>query len=165
MILGAALQASLRFSLTFGSQAGGCAYNAFGVVRPTRNAGSLRSARRGRCGGRIVNAASERATRTERLYVRLTAEEAAHVAHLADLRGLTVSDFVREVALKRSGFRWRVGRRALPSDSAATIRQLSSIGADLRRLAAIAESNGAVRADKVTACLAQLQAVIGSFGP
>ena len=112
-----------------------------------------------------MNAASERATRKERLYVRLTAEEAAHVAYLADLRGLTISDFVREAALKRSGFRWRVGRRTLPTDSATMIRQLSSIAADLRRLAAIAESNGAIQADDVFACVAQVHAAIGSFGP
>jgi hypothetical protein len=112
-----------------------------------------------------VNAPRERVTRSERLYVRLTAEEAAHVAHLAAMRGLTVSDFVREAVLRRSGFRWRVGRRALPSDSASVIRQLGSIAAELRRLATIAESDGAIRGDELGGCLAHVQSAIGAFYP
>ena len=101
----------------------------------------------------------------ERLYVRLTAEEAAHIAHLAAMRGLTVSDFVREAVLRRSGFRSRVGRRALPSDSAATIRQLGSIAAELRRLATIAESDRTMLGDELGACLAQAKAAIRAFCP
>ncbi len=126
--------------------------------------GSLRSARRNHdeC---ALNIADERATRSERLYVRLTAQEAAHVAYLADARGLTVSDFVREAMLRRSGFRSRQGRRALPSDAASTIRQLSAIAADLRRLTMIAQANGTIQSDELGVCLAQVQVAIGAFGP
>jgi hypothetical protein len=125
---------------------------------------SLRSARR-QHQGCAVNAPSEPARRGERLYVRLTAEEAAHVAYLADARGLTVSDFVREAVLRRGGFRARTGRRALPTDAAGTIRQLSAIAADLRRLATIAQANGAIGDDELGTCLAQVRAAIGVFGP
>lgn len=126
--------------------------------------GSLRSARRNHdeC---VVNANRERPIRNERLYVRLTSEEAAHVVYLADARGLTVSDFVRQAVLRRTGSRSRVGRRALPTDAAGTIRQLSAIAADLRRLAMIAQANGTIQADELGVCLAQVEVAIGAFGP
>jgi hypothetical protein len=107
----------------------------------------------------------EPTTRNERLYVRLTADEAARVADLADARGLTVSDFVRAAVLRGLGGRPVVGRRALPPDAAATIRQLSAIAADLGRLVGIAQANGAIRQDQVDGCLAEVRAAIAVFGP
>ena len=100
------------------------------------------------------------ARRSERLYVRLTADEAEKVASLADARGLSVSDFVRNAVLRRSGLRGLAGRRALPTDAAGTIRQLSAIAAELRRLLAIAEANGVIPEDELRACLAQVQTAI-----
>lgn len=98
--------------------------------------------------------------RCERLYVRLTAEEAEKVASLADARGLSVSDFVRNAVLRRTGLRGLVGRRALPNDAAGTIRQLSAIAVELRRLLAIAEVNGIIPEDELRACLAQVRTAI-----
>jgi len=98
--------------------------------------------------------------RSERLYVRLTAEEAEKVASLADARGLTVSDFVRNAVLRRSGLRGLTGRRVLPTDAAGTIRQLSAIATELRHLLAIAEGNGVIPEDELRACLAQVQTAI-----
>ena len=107
----------------------------------------------------------EGATRGERLYVRLTTDEAAHVAYLADTRGLTVSDFVRAAVLRGLGGRPLVGRRALPTDTASTIRQLRAIAAELRRLVGIAQANGTIRQDQVDACLIEVRASIAVFGP
>jgi ABC-type xylose transport system permease subunit len=100
------------------------------------------------------------ALRTERLYVLLTAEEAARVASLADARGQTVSDFVRRVLLRGSAARRLTGRRALATDAAGTIRQLSAIAIELRRLLAIADTTGTIPEAELRACLAQVQAAI-----
>jgi uncharacterized protein (DUF1778 family) len=112
-----------------------------------------------------MTTAVERAVRNERLYVRLTADEAAHVGDLANARGLTVSDFVRVAVLRRTGLRPLVGRRALPTDTAATIRLLSLVAADLRRIVEIAQANGAIRQDELDACLLQIRAAIAECGP
>jgi uncharacterized protein (DUF1778 family) len=98
--------------------------------------------------------------RNERLYVRLTAEEAEKVAFLADKRGLSVSDFVRKTVLRGAGLRTLTGRRSLPIEAAATIRQLSAIADELRRLLALAETNKTIPADEVRACLSRVQAAI-----
>jgi hypothetical protein len=98
--------------------------------------------------------------RSERLYVRLTAEEAAGVASLAAARGLTVSDFVRHVLLRGSAARRLTGRRALATDAAGMIRQLSAIAIELRRLLAIADASGAIPEVELRACLAQVQTAI-----
>jgi hypothetical protein len=108
-------------------------------------------------------AAVEPSLRSERLYVRLTAYEAAHVADRADARGLTVSDFVRGAVLRGLGGR-PLGRHVLPSDTAGAIRQLGVIAADLGRLAWIAQANGPIRQDELDACLAQVRAAIIVFG-
>jgi hypothetical protein len=107
----------------------------------------------------------ERAVRSERLYVRLTADEAAYVTDLADARGLTVSDFVRATVLRRTGLRPLVGRRALAAETAATIRQLSLVAAELRRIVEIAQAKGGIRQDEVNACLLQVRAAIAACGP
>jgi uncharacterized protein (DUF1778 family) len=101
--------------------------------------------------------------RRERLYVRLTAEEAARVASLADARGLTVSDFVRHVLLRGSAARRLTGRRALATDVAGTIRQLSAIAVELRRLLGIADATGTIPEAELRACLAQVQTAISGI--
>lgn len=98
--------------------------------------------------------------RSERLYVRLTAEEAERVASLADARGLTVSDFVRHVLLRGSAARRLTGRRALATDAAGTIRQLSAVAIELRRLLAVVDATGTIPEAELRACLAQVQAAI-----
>jgi hypothetical protein len=104
--------------------------------------------------------ATAQALRTKRLYVRLTAEEAGKVASLADARGLTISDFARRVLLRGSGPRRLIGRCALPTDAAGTIRQLTAIAVELRRLLEFAEANGTIPEDELRACLAQVQTAI-----
>lgn len=98
--------------------------------------------------------------RNERLYVRLTAEEASRIAALADARGLTVSDFVRHVLLRGSAARRLTGRRAMSTDAAGTIRQLSAVAVELRRLLAVADASGTIPEAELRACLAQVQVAI-----
>jgi hypothetical protein len=112
-----------------------------------------------------MKATREGATRTERLYVRLTAEEAVHVADLAAARGLRQSDFVRTAVLRGMGGRPRFGRRAMPFDRADAVRHLGVIAADLSRLARVAQANGALHQDELDACLSRVRAAIAVFGP
>jgi hypothetical protein len=107
----------------------------------------------------------EGATRSERLYVRLTAEEAAHVADLASARGLRQSDFVRTAVLRGMVGRRLFGRRAMPIDAADAVRQLGAIAAALSRLARVAQANRALHQDELDACLTRVRAVIAVFGP
>jgi hypothetical protein len=107
----------------------------------------------------------EGATRSERLYVRLTAEEAAHVADLAGARGLRLSDFVRAAVLRGMGGRPLFGRRVMPIDTASAVRQLGAIAADLSRLVKVAQANGAIRQDVLDACLADVRAAVVAFRP
>jgi hypothetical protein len=180
MSLDAAQQATVRARVFFTTQAGGCAYNACGVVRPAQesevaspsaplssqrnvpSSGSLRSARRQHktC---VMNALIVRGKRSERLYIRLTADEAEHVAQLADCRGLKVSDYVRKAVLRGSGRRAVSGRRGLPTDAASTIRELSAIARDLRRLVALHEANMTISPDQLQACIAAVHDAIGAF--
>ena len=141
----------------------GCGVAALSPQDDVLAPGSLRSARR-QHDGSAMSTTREPTTRNERLYVRLTPDEAAHVADLADARGLTVSDFVRAAVLRGLGGR-PLGRRVLPSDTAGAIRQLGVIAADLGRLARIAQANGPIRQDELDACLAQVRAAIAVFGP
>ena len=107
----------------------------------------------------------EGAPRSERLYVRLTADEAAHVADLAGARGLRLSDFVRAAVLRGRGGRPLFGRRAMAIDTASAVRQLGAIAADLNRLVKVAQANGTIRQDQVDACLTEVRAAIAVFGP
>jgi hypothetical protein len=108
--------------------------------------------------------ATESAARTERLLVRLTAEEAAQIAARAAARGLTVSDFIRDAVLKRSAHRRRVGRRPMCGEVALTIRELSAIGANLQRLAGIARDLGVLPQARLDAGLVELRAAIAALG-
>lgn len=110
-----------------------------------------------------MNAPVSRTKRSERLYIRLTADEAEQVACLADTRGLSVSDYVRKAVLRGSGRRSLVRRRVLPTDAAATIRELSAIARDLRQLVALAEANKTIAYDQVTTCLAALHSTLDGF--
>jgi hypothetical protein len=105
----------------------------------------------------------ETAARTERLWVRLTAKEAAHIADLAAARGLTKSDLIRDAVLKRSGHSRRVGRRAVSAEVALAIRELSAIGANLQRLAGIARDLGVIPQTQLDGCLVELRAAIAAF--
>jgi hypothetical protein len=109
-----------------------------------------------------MRAAVAQPTRSERLYIRLTAEEAERVAYVANQRGLKVSDYVRKVVLRGSGRRFTSGRR-LPIDAAGTIRELSAIARELRRLVAFAEANGTVSNEHLEAGIAAVHAAIGGF--
>ncbi len=111
-----------------------------------------------------MNAGFSPSKRSERLYIRLTADEAEYVAGLADVRGLSVSDFVRKRVLRGSGCRSLiVRRRVLPTDVAGTIRELSAIACDLRHLVALAEANKAIAPDHLTICLAAVHAALDGF--
>jgi hypothetical protein len=114
-----------------------------------------------------MKTAREGATRRERLYVRLTAEEAAHVADLAGARGLRLSDFVRTALLRGRGRGGRplFGRRAMARETASAVRQLGAVAVDLSRLVQVAQADGAIRPDVLDACLIRVRAVIAVFGP
>jgi uncharacterized protein (DUF1778 family) len=175
-----AQQARIGARVFFMTQAGGCADNACGVVRAARESevaspsaplssqrnmpasGSLRSARR-RHETHAMNALIVPGKRSERLYIRLTADEAEHVAQLADRRGLKVSDYVRKAVLRNSGRRAVNGRRVLPTDAASTIRELSAIARDLRRLVAHREANMTISPDQLQACIAAVHDAISGF--
>lgn len=105
----------------------------------------------------------ETTARTERLWVRLTAKEAAHVADLAAARGLTVSDLIRDAVLKRSGHSGRVGRRAMRAETAQAIRELSMIGANLQKLLGISRDLGVIPPAQLDACLIELRAALATF--
>jgi hypothetical protein len=107
--------------------------------------------------------ATESAARTERLLVRLTAEEAAQIAARAAARGLTVSDLIRDAVLKRSTHRRRVGRRAMCAEVALAIRELTAIGAKLQELAVIARDLGVIPQTHLDACLVELRAAIAAL--
>jgi hypothetical protein len=172
-----AQQASIGARVFFTTQAGGCAYNACGVVRPAQGSevaspsaalssqrnmsasGSLRSARR-RHETHAMNLFVAPAKRSERLYIRLTADESDYIAQLADSRGVKVSDYVRKAALRGTGRRPKFGRRVLPTDAAGTIRELSAIARDLRRLVVLAEANALISNDQLQACVAALHAAV-----
>jgi hypothetical protein len=110
-----------------------------------------------------MQAMTEHTARHDWLHVRVTAEEAKHIARLADTRGLTVSDYVRKAVLRGSGHRPRTRRRVLPTDAAGTIRELSAIARDLRRLLALAELNRTISPDQLQACVTAVHEAIGGF--
>lgn len=103
------------------------------------------------------------AARTKRLWIRLTSEEAAHLASVARARGLTRSAFVRKVVLRSSGLQSAVKRRPLQGEATGTIRQLSALAVNLHQLLVLTRTNGAIPQDEVRACLDELRAVISGF--
>ena len=123
--------------------------------------GSLRSARHG-AQHDYMNAPS-RAMRTKRLWIRLTPEEAAHLASIARARRLTLADFVRKAIFRGSGKQPRVRRRLVLADTANTIRQLSAIAADLQQLQARGLANGVLPQDELRACLDELRTVVAGI--
>ncbi len=175
-----AQQASVRAQMFFTTQAGGCAHNASGAVHPTQESEvvspsaplsshadmlpsrSLRSARR-QHESSSMQALIRHTARHDRIHVRVTAEEAEHVARLADMRALSVSDYVRKAALRGSGHRPRMRHRVLPTDAAGTIRELSAIARDLRRLLDLAESSQSISRAPLQACVAAVHDAIAGF--
>jgi len=101
--------------------------------------------------------------RSERLYVRLTAEEALFIADAAAVRAMTVSDFVRHAALKGGGFSARGNRRVLAHDHAETVRSLNAIGVHLRKLADAMRTTGTVTAAQIDVCLAEMRVALARF--
>jgi uncharacterized protein (DUF1778 family) len=104
-------------------------------------------------------------TRTERLYVRVTAEEAAHVSAAAAKHGMRISDFVRARLLRGSGRTRLVARRMLARDTAETVRQLSAIVTELRHLAEVAGTSGLLASSRLDDCLARIYDAIGRCRP
>jgi hypothetical protein len=104
-----------------------------------------------------------RATRTKRLWIRLTSEEAAHLASIARARRMSVSDFVRKAALRGSRLQPVIRRRPLPPEATGTIRQLSAITANLHQLLALARTTGVIPQDEIRACLDEVRVAIGGF--
>ena len=147
--------------------------------RTTREAGSLRSTctemclRRGRFAqpaasttlGPDAMSVQPRNTRTERLHVRLTADEAAHITASAAKRGMPIPDFVRARLLRGSGRTTIVARRTLARDTAETVRQLSAIVTELRHLAEVVQTRGLVASSRLDDCLARVCDVIGRCKP
>ena len=103
------------------------------------------------------------ATRSKRLWVRLTVEEAAHVKSAATARGLTAADFVRAAVLRGDRRRSRVSRHFLAGDVAAAVRELSRIAADLNQLLTIAEGNGMIEPDELRRCVSEVRAAMSGF--
>ena len=102
-------------------------------------------------------------TRNERIYVRLTTEEAASIADAAALHGMTMSNFVRDAVLRRSGPHARVPRRMLASDAAEAVRSLSAIGVHLRELSDLLRAGRTLTTVQIDACLAEMHAALTRF--
>jgi uncharacterized protein (DUF1778 family) len=160
--------------LFFTTQAGGCGHSACGAAAPTRESEvaspsaplssqqklpsrSLRSARQH---PDEWGTAALRGTRDSLIRVRLTEQEAEHVARRAKARGLSLSDFVRRAVLRGTGARFSAGRRVLAADDAATIRQLTSIATGLRSLAAIALAQGNINENGLQRCLTEVSSTL-----
>ena len=105
----------------------------------------------------------ERMVRDERLFVRLTAQEATWVADAAAERGLKISDFVRDALLRRVGMGVRLGRRTLSLDAADAVCRLSAINAILQRLRENAEAGAVFVRDAIDACLVEIHAALAGL--
>jgi hypothetical protein len=103
------------------------------------------------------------ATRSKRVYVRLTAEEASFIADVAAERSVTISDFVRNAVLKGSGVHRFGSRRVLARDHAETVRSLNAIGVHLRNLADAMRGNGIVNVVQIDACLNEMHVALARF--
>ena len=103
--------------------------------------------------------------RTERLHVRLTADEAAHLSTAAGARGMHISDFVRTRLLRGSGRTRLFAHRMLARDTAEAVRQLSALVAELRHLAEVVQTNGLVASSRLDDCLARVYDAIGRCKP
>jgi uncharacterized protein (DUF1778 family) len=102
------------------------------------------------------SAVSAKPARTRRLEIRFTHDEASWIISRARARGLSLTDYVRSAALRGSGTMLLAHRRRLPNDTAITIRQLTGVAAELRRLIALAEATRTIPQDEVRQCLAQV---------
>jgi uncharacterized protein (DUF1778 family) len=106
---------------------------------------------------------AEGAKREKRLFVRLTADEAARVAQAADTRGMTVSDFVRRAVLRRSSVRI-AGERMRSYAMADVLDGLQAINAQLRQSIGKLRDGGSVAAAELEACLERSIGVIMGLG-
>lgn len=158
----------------FVTQAGGCGHSAFGAAAPTRESEvappsaplssqqklpsrSLRSARRqpDECG-----AGALRGTRDCLLRVRLTEQEAEHIARRAKARKLSLSDFVRRAILRGTGTRFSTRSCVLAAEDAAMIRQLTNVAAGIRNLTATALAQGNIDESELQTCLGEVSSVL-----
>jgi uncharacterized protein (DUF1778 family) len=101
--------------------------------------------------------------RKEQLHVRLSADEVGYIAEAASARGMTVSAFVRDTLLRRTGTRGRA-ERALSGEAADVVRRLGIIGALLRRSIECADANGMVAVVEIDICLGEVRAALAVFG-
>jgi uncharacterized protein (DUF1778 family) len=106
-----------------------------------------------------------RGARNERIYVRLTAEEASYIADAAAERSVTMSNFIRDAVLKGSGFHTGGNRRVLARNHAETVRNLNVLGVHLRKLADAMRVDGTVAVAQIDACLAEMCVALGRFEP
>ncbi len=104
-------------------------------------------------------------SRTERIYVRVTADEAAHISAAAAKSGMQISDFGRARLLRGSGRTRLVARRMLARDTAETVRQLSALVTELRRLADVIQTSGLAASSRLDDCLASVYDAIGRCKP
>jgi len=96
--------------------------------------------------------------RTERFELRMTPEEAASLARVADEGGYaTVTDYARARLLDASP------RRSMSADRAAVIRVLSGIGERLNFLVRMCASDEGLLAES-SACLVAVREAITSLG-
>lgn len=169
-------QGACMQQMFFTTQAGGCAHSACGAAAPTRHSEvaspaaplssqqkpsrPLRSARRGRDEDGADALCS---TRNRLLRVRLTEQEAEHVARRAKAGGLSRSDFVRRAVLRGTGARFAIGRRLVAPEDAAIVRQLTSLAAGIHSLAAIAFAHGNIDENELRRCLADVSSVLARF--
>ena len=99
-------------------------------------------------------------TRDSLLRVRLTEQEAEHVARRAKARGLNLSDFVRRAVLRGAGARSSTRRCVLAAEDAATIRQLTNIAEGIRNLTAIALAQGNIDENELQRCLTEVSSTL-----
>jgi hypothetical protein len=77
--------------------------------------------------------------RDETVRVRLTTEESARLAQLADAAGMTVSDFIRWSTLEADAVNRVRRQRRFPKGFGDAVRTLSQVGVKLQELSVNAE--------------------------
>ena len=102
---------------------------------------------------------SEETKRDKRLFVRLTADEAARVALAADTRGMTVSDFVRRAVLRRGSVRM-AGERMRSYAMVDVLDGLRKIVEQIRRCIEIVRAGGSIAVTELEACVERVVALI-----
>jgi hypothetical protein len=102
-------------------------------------------------------------TRSERVYVRLTAAEASFIAGEAAECSVTISDIIRDSVLKGSRFYAHGNRRVMLRDDAEMVRSLNAIGVQLRSIGDAMRGNGIVNVAQIDACLDEIRVALARF--